>query len=115
TAALNDVGITEETADPVGGKFHRDADGQATGFVDETAFHGIVGPFLDELVDVSASASNLDRVQAAYRQTGVTTSCDMGFNEADLETFLAADRTGRLTSRLKANWRRHKIGDREQD
>jgi predicted amidohydrolase YtcJ len=115
TAALNEVGITGQTADPLGGRFHRDADGQATGFVDETAFHGIVGPFLDELVDASTSGSNLDRVQAAYRQTGVTTSCDMGFSEADLESFLAADREGRLTSRLKAYWRINNTGDREQN
>lgn len=115
TAALEEVGITADTPDPLGGTIHRDESGEATGFVDETAFHSIVAPFLDDLVDESTSAQSLDLVQEAYRQTGVTTSCDMGFNEADLETFLAGERAGKLTSRLKAYWRINNTGDLQQN
>nr|WP_276584450.1 amidohydrolase [Brevibacterium permense] len=115
TAALNEVGITDETPDPLGGTIHRDDDGTATGFVDETAFHTIVAPFLDELADEATHARSLDLVQQAYRETGVTTSTDMGFNEADLNAFLAAEQDGRLTSRLKAYWRVNNTGDAERN
>ncbi|WP_309132083.1 amidohydrolase [Brevibacterium sp.] len=115
SAALDEVGITVDTPDPLGGVIHRDETGEATGFVDETAYHGIVAPFLDELADESTNARNLELVQEAYRLTGVTTSCDMGFNEADFQTFLAGERSGRLTSRLKAYWRVNNTGDLQQN
>ncbi|HSR12597.1 MAG TPA: amidohydrolase family protein, partial [Thermodesulfobacteriota bacterium] len=40
TAALKELGITKKTADPPGGKIYRDAKGEPTGVLSESAFMG---------------------------------------------------------------------------
>ncbi|MEB8340765.1 amidohydrolase [Streptomyces endophyticus] len=113
TAALDEVGITADTPNPLGGTIARDGEGQATGYVDETAFHSIVGVFLEGLRDDASRDASLAIVQEAYRETGVTTACDMGFDEPDLAAFRRAEEADTLTSRLVAYWRVNNTGDRE--
>ncbi|GAA3692777.1 amidohydrolase [Arthrobacter ginkgonis] len=105
TAALAELGITDDTPNPHGGTIKRDSGGHATGYIDENAFYDIVLPFLDSRVGENEHEASLAAVQRAYREAGVTTACDMGFNETDLETFKRAEKEGTLTSRLIAYWR----------
>lgn len=115
TAALAELGITARTPDPLGGTIHRDATGKATGYIDENAFYNLVLPFLDEQAGEDEHEASLHAVQSAYRESGVTTACDMGFNETDLEVFRRAQEEGPLTSRLMAYWRIHNTGDVEDN
>lgn len=105
SAALAELGITDETANPLGGTIRRDAAGHATGYLDENAFYHLVLPFLDSVAGEDQHSTSIAAVQQAYRETGVTTACDMGFNEMDLATFERAEKEGTLTSRLIAYWR----------
>lgn len=115
TAALAELGITDDTPNPHGGTIKRDADGHATGYIDENAFYDIVLPFLDSHVSENENEASIAAVQRAYRETGVTTACDMGFNETDLETFKRAEKDGTLTSRLIAYWRVNNTGSAEHN
>ncbi|WP_314195209.1 amidohydrolase [uncultured Arthrobacter sp.] len=115
TAALAELGITADTPNPLGGTIKRDADGHATGYIDENAFYDIVLPFLDSQVSENEHGASIAAVQRAYRETGVTTACDMGFNETDLESFKRADKDGSLTSRLIAYWRVNNTGSAEDN
>lgn len=110
TAALAELGITDQTPNPLGGTIRRDAAGKATGYLDENAFYDIVLPFLDAQATGEDHADSLAAVQQAYRETGVTTACDMGFNETDLRTVTQAEQAGHLTSRLIAYWRVNNTG-----
>ena len=110
TAALAELGITDATKNPLGGTIKRDSRGHATGYIDENAFYDIVLPFLDSQVSGSQHDQSIEAVQRAYRESGVTTACDMGFNETDLEAFRRADSDGTLTSRLIAYWRVNNTG-----
>ncbi|WP_353712018.1 amidohydrolase family protein [Arthrobacter sp. K5] len=115
TAALAELGITADTQNPLGGTIKRNAAGHATGYIDENAFYDIVLPFLDSQVSENEHGASIAAVQRAYRETGVTTACDMGFNETDLESFKRADKDGSLTSRLIAYWRVNNTGSAEDN
>lgn len=110
TAALAELGITDETPNPLGGAIKRDSMGRATGYLDETAFFNIVLPFLDARTSGQEHQANLAAVQRAYRETGITAVCDMGFNETDLATLRQAAAEGALSSRLIAYWRVNNTG-----
>ncbi|MDI2034903.1 amidohydrolase [Paenarthrobacter nitroguajacolicus] len=110
TAALAELGITDTTTNPLGGTIKRDSHGRATGYIDENAFYDIVLPFLDSQVSGSQHGESIEAVQQAYRESGVTAACDMGFNETDLEAFRRADKNRTLTSRLIAYWRVNNTG-----
>ena len=115
SAALAELGITDATENPLGGTIKRDAEGHATGYLDENAFYNIVIPFLDSQVSEDEHLASIAAVQKAYRETGVTTACDMGFNESDLQTFTRAEQDGTLTSRLIAYWRMDNTGSLEEN
>ncbi len=116
SAALAELGIDDHTKDPHGGTIKRDADGHATGYIDENAFYDMVlPPYLDAQVGKEEHEASIAAVQQAYRETGVTTACDMGFNETDLEGFKRADKDGTLTSRLIAYWRVNNAGSTEEN
>ncbi|MFJ5957718.1 amidohydrolase [Paenarthrobacter sp. NPDC092416] len=110
TAALTELGITDQTQNPAGGTIKRDSRGRATGYIDENAFYDMVMPFLESHVSQNDHDASMAAVQRAYRETGVTTACDMGFNETDLDTFRRAEKSGKLTSRLMAYWRVNNTG-----
>ncbi|MBD7996204.1 amidohydrolase [Arthrobacter sp. Sa2CUA1] len=115
SAALAELGITDQTEDPLGGTIKRDSEGHATGYIDENAFYNIVLPFLDAQASGDDHQASIAAIQQAYRETGVTTACDMGFNETDLQTFTQAEKDGTLTSRLIAYWRLNNTGSLEEN
>lgn len=113
SAALDELALPTDIADPQGGTFVRDASGAFTGHIDEAAYHQIVRPIVEKFADEADHDRDLAAVQAAYARVGVTASADMSFEQADLETFLRAEAAGTLTTRVHAYWRVHNTGDLE--
>lgn len=105
TAALDEAGIDDHTVSPPGGAVHRDVDGTATGYVDETAMHRLVWPVIDAAVTATDRDAHLAAALRGYRETGVTATTDMALDEADLAAMVRAERAGALTARIAAHWR----------
>lgn len=104
SAALAELGITRDTPDPVGGRVVRDAGGDATGHLEETAVQTMVWPFLDSV----ASDADRDRAfaacVAAYVSSGVTTAVDMALDETSLAAMQRAEQAGTLDLRVVGHW-----------
>jgi predicted amidohydrolase YtcJ len=115
SAALLEVGIDDDTVSPPGGTVHRDAEGRATGYVDETAMHRLVWPALDALGDDRQRDTALATVLTAYREAGVTASTDMALTEGDYAAMVRADKSGALTARIAAFWRVQPTGELAQN
>ncbi len=113
TAALAECGIDDATPSPAGGEVHRDADGTATGLVDETAMHHLVWPVLDRFRTDADRDRALRTVLAAYAESGIVGSTDMALGEADLAAMQRADAAGTLTTRIAAFWLVEPTGDDE--
>lgn len=111
TAALAEVGIDDDTVSPPGGTVHRDADGAATGYVDETAMHRLVWPVVDRMVTDADRDRDLAAALADYRETGVTATTEMALDEGDLAAMVRAEASGALTARIAAHWRVQPTGD----
>ena len=99
TKALELAGITRATADPVGGKIFRDANGDATGLLEETAIdlveHKIPRPTFEQVV------AQLVTAQRVYNQSGITSTIDAALSEEQMRAYfvvaerqLASVRTG---------------------
>lgn len=101
--ALEELGITDETPDPVGGKIVRDANGKATGHLLETATFNMVWPLVNN-VDPSTADKYARAVCKAYNETGVTTAVDMSMEKAHMDTLRRAEANGELTIRVVAHW-----------
>lgn len=116
TAALQELGITDETPDPVGGSIARDEDGHATGMLYETACTQYAWGHLAEVVTDQDRLGFLDRAFAAYLATGVTGATDMSMNQVQIDTLRALiARDGKLPFPLTAHWLLEPTGDRRAD
>ncbi len=115
SAALAEVGIDDATVSPPGGTVHRDADGRATGYVDETAMHRLVDPVLEALTTDADRDRALQAALDSYRRVGVTGATDMGLDEPSLAAMARAERAGVLTARIAGHWRVQPAGDPAQD
>ncbi len=115
TAALDELGIDDETTAPVGGTVHRDADGHVTGVIDEVAMEELVLSVLDESTTDADRDRALEAAQRGYRETGVTAATDMALADAELETMARAERAGTLTIRIVGHWRLFPTGDEERN
>lgn len=115
TAALAECGITDDTADPPGGRVHRDDAGRASGVVDETAMHRLVWPVLDAMTTPADNRRYLEAALRSYREIGVTATTEMGLDEGDLAAMVAAEGDGTLTARIAAHWRVEPTGDEAQN
>ncbi|RZU62305.1 amidohydrolase [Zhihengliuella halotolerans] len=117
TAALDELGITDETPDPIGGRIVRDGDGRATGLLLETAASQIVWPHLETHTTDADRDVALDRAFDAYLAAGVTGAVDMAFGESDLAAVERAltRHGGDLPVRLAAHWLIDNHGDAERN
>jgi len=90
TKALELAGITRSTADPVGGKIHRDANGEATGVLEETAIdlveHRIPRPTFEQTV------AQLVKSQRIYNQSGITSTIDAALSEEEIRAYFVCVR-----------------------
>lgn len=110
SAALAELGVTSDTADPLGGSITRDPDsGEATGMLLETAAQQIVWPALARQATDADRDSWLDSAISHYLASGVTSAVDMAVGEDDLQAFLRAQsRYGTLPLRIKGHWFIHR-------
>ncbi|GAA2186617.1 amidohydrolase [Leucobacter alluvii] len=116
TAALDAMGITRETPDPVGGEIVRDADGDATGFLLETAAVKYAWSYLETMSTDADRDRFLDNAFTAYLETGVTGATEMSFGHAELATYgRLLDRDGRLPFPVNAHWLLTASGDLDTD
>lgn len=104
SAALAELGVTRSTPDPVGGRIVRDAGGDATGFLEETAAQTLVWPFLDSVGTDRDRDRALGAIAAAYTSSGVTTVVDMALDDLALAALTRADRAGTLDLRVIGHW-----------
>ncbi|POY74644.1 hypothetical protein BMF94_2406 [Rhodotorula taiwanensis] len=106
SAALAEMGVTEATPDPKGGKVERDPNGGISGLLLENAAVELVWAFLAEHQTKEQRIAALDAAFAAYLATGVTGAIDMAMNETDLEALEEYYTTHghKLPLRVAAHW-----------
>ncbi len=95
--ALALAGITAATPDPLGGRIGRDAAGNASGILEDSAQN-----LVSKLLPKPTPADDVNSAQAALeamRKQGVTTFLDAMAEEPALAAFAAVQRSGRLTAR----------------
>ena len=104
SAALAELGITSTTPDPVGGRIARDTDGEATGFLEETAAQTLAWQFLDSVATDRDRDRALAAITTAYTSSGVTTVVDMALDDVALAALGRADQAGTLDLRVVGHW-----------
>ncbi|WP_232660282.1 amidohydrolase [Pseudonocardia sp. TRM90224] len=104
TAALRELGVTAATPDPVGGVIVRDASGEATGHLVETAGLELVWPFLAGIATDADRDAHLAAAMAAYSGCGVTGAVEMALDGDGLAAMARAERAGASTVRVAAHW-----------
>ncbi|MEY9853309.1 putative amidohydrolase YtcJ [Leifsonia sp. EB41] len=113
TAALAELGITRDTPDPIGGEIVRDADGEPTGLLLETAATQYAWAQRDEATTDADRDEHVERTIDAYLATGVAGVVDMAFDEFGLAALKRAQerRGGELPLRVAAHWLITNTGD----
>lgn len=104
TAALNELGITRDTPDPIGGRIARDSDGEPSGMLYETAAQLHAWAHRDASTTDAQRDSAVERVVSAYLAAGVTGAVDMAFDGLGLAALGRASESGRLPLRVAAHW-----------
>ncbi|MEN0085082.1 MAG: amidohydrolase [Leifsonia sp.] len=113
TAALAELGITRDTPDPIGGEIVRDAHGEPTGMLLETAATQYAWAQRDEATTDADRDVEVERALAAYLATGVTGVVDMAMDAFGLAALQRAQerRGGVLPIRVAAHWLVTNTGD----
>src|ERR1035441_7663230 len=99
SAALKLAGVTKDTPDPVGGFFHRNADGELTGVLEGPPAYTIV----QNMMPPRTEAQNLAGVRKAseiYAAAGVTTANNGWAFYPEVELLKKASSTGDLLVRV---------------
>ena len=103
TKALELAGITRQTADPVGGKIFRDASGDATGLLEETAIdlveHKIPRPTFEQ------ATAQLITAQRIYNQSGITSTIDAALSEEQMQAYFAVAERKQASVRTGLMWK----------
>jgi len=115
SAALEELGITDETPDPVGGEIVRDpATGEATGWLQETATTNMVWPLLsnvsDDELDLQVTAA-----LEAFARAGITSVVEMALEEPALSSIARLQAAGKLSARVVGHVIMWRTGDLEQE
>lgn len=85
TAALRELSIDRDTPDPEGGTIVRDASGEATGLLLETAALVLMRGGIEQLEDDTVRDDALRRALESYRAAGTTAVADLGLRRAEFE------------------------------
>lgn len=103
TKALELAGITKTTPDPLGGKIYRDANGDATGVLEETAIALVTSkippPTFADLVAQNIAA------QKVYNASGITSTVVAGLSEEGIQVYKTVAERGQATVRAGVMWR----------
>lgn len=106
SAALAELGIDNDTPDPIGGRIGRDpGTGEADGMLYETAVQQIIWPALAAQATDQDRDAQLEEAFANYLAVGVTSAVDMAVQDDDLAAFRRAmeRRNGTLPIRVKGH------------
>ncbi|KAH9211671.1 amidohydrolase 3 [Leptodontidium sp. 2 PMI_412] len=104
SAALEEMGIYG-MQDPKGGCIHRDAEGRASGLLDEAAAVTIVWPHVASIAPMDQKLDAIREAFTAYSKAGYTGMVDMAMDENALEVLLELRRRdGGFPVRLAAHW-----------
>ncbi|MDP1738939.1 MAG: amidohydrolase [Caulobacter sp.] len=98
TAALQLAGIDASTLDPIGGRIERDAEGQPTGMLIDTAA-GLIEKRLPQLT-METRAEALRKAVELYAARGWTTAVNMSTSADDLRALFALAADGKLPIRV---------------
>jgi predicted amidohydrolase YtcJ len=98
SAALTRLGIGEDIADPMGGRFERGPDGKLTGVAREYAAWSAVGRHEAAITSDEEAVTELGRQLTHAAQYGITSLQDM-------PTDMSTERTGQLLAKLPATIR----------
>jgi predicted amidohydrolase YtcJ len=98
--ALELAGITRRTPDPPDGRIERDAKGEPSGTLRESAIE-LVSRLLPERTDEEL-AQGLERALRLAAERGITAATEASASARDLRAYAAADRAGRLSVRVIA-------------
>lgn len=109
SAALAELGIDDDTPDPVGGTIVRDPEtGEATGHLLESASFELVTPLLARVEDTVRDGYVTTALEA-FARAGITAVVEMALEEDALESLARMRDAGRLTTRVVAHmiiWRK---------
>jgi len=102
TAALKAVGITKDTADPMGGAINRDSSGNPTGVIHDSAAALVVKVMTPPTQDqIRQSAQWIFDKLNAY---GVTGAILAQMDQGRLDAYRAMEKDGDLHIRLQGSW-----------
>ncbi|MGO9304090.1 MAG: amidohydrolase, partial [Candidatus Korobacteraceae bacterium] len=112
SAALNLADITKTTQDPQGGVIERDASGEPTGILKDTAMGLIAGVIPGDPPDIDVRAARLVSEKAA--EVGLTTIHDIVLGPDEMRGYQEAHRRGWLKVRVQMSPRIGSIADAEK-
>ena len=107
TAALNELGVTDQTPNPEGGEIVRDpTTGKASGLMLEMANIMFVWPKLASLTTHQQQEASFMRACRSYHESGFTGGIDMALDPLSLACILRvkAKMNGKLPIRVAAHW-----------
>ena len=103
SAALAELGIDDNTPDPIGGRIVRDSEGVATGLLLENAGYHLAWPVMN-VADDAERDTQLSAALAAYRAAGTTAAVDMGLDADGLNAWVRAQERGELAFTVVGHW-----------
>jgi predicted amidohydrolase YtcJ len=103
TAALNELGV-RAIPDPMGGKIHRDENGQPSGLLDEAAQTGIVWPHLMNVCTMEERLCALDDALRVYLESGYTGLVDMAMDNDAWEALRLLRARQEVPIHIAAHW-----------
>lgn len=112
SAALKLANITKATRDPEGGVIERDASGEPTGILKDTAMGLIAGFLPGDPPDIDARAAQLISEKAA--EVGLTTIHDIFISSDEMRGYQEARRRGWLKIRVQMSPRISSLADAEK-
>jgi predicted amidohydrolase YtcJ len=102
TKALELAGITRDTKNPVGGKIYRDANGDATGLLEETSIdlvtNKLPNPTFEELVTQTIAAERI------YNRSGITSTVDAAVSEEQIRVYFTVAERQLASVRTAVMW-----------
>jgi predicted amidohydrolase YtcJ len=115
TAALNELGVTRDTPDPIGGRFVRDpGTGEATGHLLENASVNYVWTLLNNMAP-QIRDQHVSTAIEAFTRAGITGVVEMALEEPDLESLARIQARGDLTIRIVAHVIIWRTGDADEE
>lgn len=117
------AGVTEDTPDPPGGRFERDADGPLTGFCLDAACGAVVptdvdigshGPNFHVRASIDELVASVARASTAFLAAGLTSVCDAQVTARELGAYREARARGELPIRTICMPLSHQLGSFEE-